>query len=264
MTRFLWLPRDIFSPAGRLIFPPLSLGSPLSFLESNTQAHLAAVSSDGLLFAWNVLQQRATITAQPINLSPPSPGHNTPHVSHLLLGDNGLPVVICGSHSYLFHTDMNVWMKVDSSHTTGAPVDGFLSKLLSSVDNSNRGSVLALTQEPNDSVLGGGVVSLEGHLAISLAVGSSVEYKYWLLTYARHLTTDGDTTRLTELCHSLLGPPVLTSTRVPGKNWEPTVLGLSKRELLRELLPIMSTNRSLQRLVVQFREGLDGVVGVGK
>ena len=80
--------------------------------------------------------------------------------------------------------------------------------------------------------------------------------------------------RLTEVCKSLLGPPTSHGKTGPAsasapapatsqsKNWEPSVLGMAKRELLRELLPIMSTNRSLQRLVAQFREGLDAAAAV--
>ncbi len=79
------------------------------------------------------------------------------------------------------------------------------------------------------------------------------KYKYWLTTYTRRLTEEADIGRLTELCQFLLGPP----SRNANKNWEPSVLGMSKRELLRSLLPIMSTNRGLQRVVAQFREGLE-------
>jgi len=91
-------------------------------------------------------------------------------------------------------------------------------------------------------------------------------YKYWLLTYTRYLSSEADFNRLTEVCKSLLGPPTsktgpVPANSAPSKNWEPSILGMAKRELLRELLPIMATNRSLQRLVAQFREGLDAAVG---
>lgn len=90
-------------------------------------------------------------------------------------------------------------------------------------------------------------------------------YKYWLLTYTRYLVSAADVSRITEICYSLLGPPtsVLGVQATSSKSWDPMVLGLPKRELLREMLPIMSANRSLQRLVAQFREGLDAA-GVGK
>eukprot|EP00026_Physarum_polycephalum_P017827 Phypoly_transcript_19179.p1 GENE.Phypoly_transcript_19179~~Phypoly_transcript_19179.p1 ORF type:complete len:159 (+),score=21.60 Phypoly_transcript_19179:171-647(+) len=156
---------------------------------------------------------------------------------------------------------MKVWMKIDSvsSPSTGI-TDGFLSKLMATTESGNR-NIATMTQESDEML--GGLLSMESHLAASLVVGSSVEYKYWLLTYTRYLSSEADVNRLTELCKSLLGPPTGKTGPAPtpaqGKNWEPSILGMAKRELLRELLPIMSTNRSLQRLVAQFREGLESI-----
>ena len=47
-------------------------------------------------------------------------------------------------------------------------------------------------------------------------------------------------------------------TAANPQGWQPTVLGLDKRALLRdEVLPAVSRNRANQRLVAEFKELLD-------
>ena len=40
-----------------------------------------------------------------------------------------------------------------------------------------------------------------------------------------------------------------------GNDWEDKVLGISKRKLLEEMLPLVASNLSLQRLYSEFRLG---------
>jgi len=92
---------------------------------------------------------------------------------------------------------------------------------------------------------------LEHQLASAFVLHSPKEYRHWLHAYARRLSIDAHEAKLQELCSFFVGPP-------PPKpiTWEPNVLGISKRELLTEILPIISTNRSLQRLANQIRENM--------
>lgn len=78
--------------------------------------------------------------------------------------------------------------------------------------------------------------------------------------------------RLNELCKSLIGPTPLAGDQLMGLDageadgleagaaqqprWEASVLGLSKRELLEDVLHEMSRDRNLQRLVAQYRDAL--------
>ena len=87
---------------------------------------------------------------------------------------------------------------------------------------------------------------LEHQLAAALVLESPVEYQHCLRAYTRKLASEADAHRLKELAYSLLGPPKGQS------DWNPFVLDLSKHDLLRELLPIISQNRALQRLVSTF------------
>lgn len=89
-------------------------------------------------------------------------------------------------------------------------------------------------------------------------MGSVTEFRHWLHTYVQKLVQDTNILKLEALCEELFGPPSRLSN-VPPKptdSWNPTILGLNKRQLLRELLPLMSSNLDLQRLITKFREAL--------
>ncbi|XP_015272382.1 PREDICTED: protein HIRA [Gekko japonicus] len=94
---------------------------------------------------------------------------------------------------------------------------------------------------------------LESQVAAALTLQSSHEYRHWLLIYARYLVNEGFEYRLRELCKDLLGPVHCS----PGSQWESTVVGLRKRELLKELLPVIGQNLRFQRLFTEYQEQLD-------
>lgn len=54
------------------------------------------------------------------------------------------------------------------------------------------------------------VLFAQNQLACALALQSSIEYKHWLFTYVRKLSTEGERAKLTELCDWLLGAPHAT------------------------------------------------------
>lgn len=127
---------------------------------------------------------------------------------------------------------------------------------------------------------------LEASLSTALALQSPQEYRRWLLAYARFLAEQGDAPRLAEVCSALLGDGSSAAgtgggdaemadaadgaaaaggggghgagTEAAGA-WEPTVLGLAKRDLLREVLKEMSRNRSLQRTTQGFLDALSEI-----
>ena len=114
---------------------------------------------------------------------------------------------------------------------------------------------------------------LEASLHTALALQSAGEYRRWLLAYARFLAEQADAARLSEVCAALLGCGAGAGDDVPmadaeggeldggegsasGGGWQPTVLGLQKRELLREVLREMSRNRALQRTTQTYVDAL--------
>ncbi|KAJ3299326.1 HIR complex subunit [Borealophlyctis nickersoniae] len=99
-------------------------------------------------------------------------------------------------------------------------------------------------------------------LASSLVLRTPKEYHHWLIRYARKLADESAVTKIKELCDSLLGPLASANQSSPlsaDGGWDPLVLGLRKRELLKEILPIIAGNRGLQRTVQQYDETLKGI-----
>ncbi len=119
---------------------------------------------------------------------------------------------------------------------------------------------------------------LEASLSTALALQSPHEYRRWLLSYARFLAEQGDAPRLGEVCTALLGggsaaaaggdAEMADADAADGADgapagggeaageWQPTVLGLSKHELLGEVLKEMGRNRHLQRTTQPFLDAL--------
>ena len=95
---------------------------------------------------------------------------------------------------------------------------------------------------------------LETRLQATKVLESPTEYKQALLVYAKRIAEDGFRGKAEELVKELFGPlywwvfmglligrrELISSARRPGRDdsWTPTLLGFSKRELLREVLNI--------------------------
>jgi hypothetical protein len=127
---------------------------------------------------------------------------------------------------------------------------------------------------------------LEHQLAACREIRQPAEYSAWLRLYAHALADKGGQLaerQVRELCDELLGPldqPSLSSHSQPSLDgaptaahtpaaemaetaplaWQPGVLGLCKRMLLREVvLPELTTNRALQRILTEYLDQLGGV-----
>ncbi|KAL4593545.1 protein HIRA-like [Arapaima gigas] len=94
---------------------------------------------------------------------------------------------------------------------------------------------------------------LENQLASALTLKSSQEYRHWLLIYARFLVNEGSEHRLRELCKDLLGPVHKSA----GSIWEANILGLRKRDLLREVLHVIGQNLRFQRVFTEYQDQLE-------
>ncbi|KAK4535457.1 hypothetical protein CDCA_CDCA05G1482 [Cyanidium caldarium] len=85
------------------------------------------------------------------------------------------------------------------------------------------------------------------------ALRDAAELQYWLGNLVLRLTTEADEARLVEIGDALLGAPAASE----GKEWQPTILGIDKRALLRDtLLPIITTNASLEGVVSAYSQAL--------
>lgn len=92
----------------------------------------------------------------------------------------------------------------------------------------------------------------EEDMNLAIASKEPTHYKRALIQYATHISQQNMRPRLKELCDFLLGPVHQSETA-----WEPLVVGLSKRVLLRDLLNTIQSCIALQRLYSEYDELLD-------
>ncbi|KAM0791654.1 hypothetical protein ACM66B_006090 [Microbotryomycetes sp. NB124-2] len=100
---------------------------------------------------------------------------------------------------------------------------------------------------------------LETRMSSAIALDSPAEYRQFLLMYARKLNEESLRSKAEELVRELFGPVYFR----PGKteDWQPSVLGLQKRDLLKDVLREMGKNRALSSLVSEFQDMLKKVNG---
>lgn len=85
-----------------------------------------------------------------------------------------------------------------------------------------------------------------------MTLRSASEYRRWLVAYVRKLTQCGEAAKLKELCDGLLK----RSGADAAMRERDALLGADKKEILRQLLQVMSANLELQRLVAQYSDML--------
>uniref|UniRef100_A0A2K6NZ97 Protein HIRA n=1 Tax=Rhinopithecus roxellana TaxID=61622 RepID=A0A2K6NZ97_RHIRO len=189
-------------------------------------------------------------------------------VSQILLTQHGIPVMnLSDGKAYCFNPSLSTWNLVSDKQDSLAQCADFRSSLPSQdamlcsgplaiiqgrTSNSGR-QAARLFSVPHVVQQDTTLAYLENQVAAALTLQSSHEYRHWLLLYARYLVNEGFEYRLREICKDLLGP-VHYST---GSQWESTVVGLRKRELLKELLPVIGQNLRFQRLFTECQEQLD-------
>jgi len=141
----------------------------------------------------------------------------------------------------------------------------------------------------NTPVAQHGLISfIEQQIEVSKVLASAKDYRYWVLTLVQNLVSlhssgfnvDNIEVRLRDLCNFLLGQQfprtrsesisTLATSSTPlhaskrsqcapsnGLNSSKVVPGLAKHDLLRDVLSVLASNLSLQRLYIEFKEQLD-------
>uniref|UniRef100_A0A8C5RWI1 Protein HIRA n=1 Tax=Laticauda laticaudata TaxID=8630 RepID=A0A8C5RWI1_LATLA len=255
---------SVFSASGRRLLPPIVLHSPISTLHC-TGFYIMALTTAATLSVWNVRKQSVVVKDE--SLQTILAGSETT-VSQILLTQHGIPVMnMSDGRAYCFNPSLSSWNLVSDKQETLAQCADFRSSLPSQeamlcsgplaiiqgrMSNSGRQaaklfSMPHLVQQETTTAY------LENQVASALALQSSHEYRHWLLIYARYLVKEGFEYRLRELCKDLLGPVHSSS----GSQWESTIVGLRKRDLLKELLPVIGQNLRFQRLFTEYQEQLD-------
>ncbi|KAI9543799.1 hypothetical protein NQZ68_008847 [Dissostichus eleginoides] len=255
---------SVFSSCGRRLLPAIQLATPVSALHCS--AHFVmALTAGAALSVWDVHKQKALVKNE--SLLSILPGADTT-VSQSLLTQQGVPVVgLSNGKSYCFSSSLETWTliadKGDSMvqcadfrsclPTQDAPVSSGPLAVMQG-RNLNAGRLASrLSSTPHHLQQSMTLAFLENQLASALTLQSAQEYRYWLLIYTRFLVNEGSEFRLRELCKELLGPVHKSAATA----WEPTTLGLRKRELLREVLPVIVENLRFQRLFTEYQDQLE-------
>ncbi|KAJ7309674.1 hypothetical protein JRQ81_007733 [Phrynocephalus forsythii] len=255
---------SVFSACGRRLLPPIVLHSPISTLHC-TGFYIMALTTAATLSVWNV--QKRSVVVKEESLQTILAGSETT-VSQILLTQHGIPVMnMSDGKAYCFSPSLSSWNLISDKQETLAQCADFRNSLPSQeamlcsgplaiiqgrTSNSGR-QAARLFSMPHLIQQETTLAYLESQVAAALALQSSHEYRHWLLIYARYLVNEGFEYRLRELCKDLLGPVHCSS----GSQWESTIVGLRKRDLLKELLPVIGQNLRFQRLFTEYQEQLD-------
>ncbi|XP_035766590.1 protein HIRA [Neolamprologus brichardi] len=255
---------SVFSSCGRRLLPAIQLGTPASALHCS--AHYVMVLTAGAtLSVWDVQKQKVLVKNESL-LTVLSGADTT--VSQSLLTQQGVPVIgLSNGKSYCFSSSLETWTLIADKSDSLVQCADFRSCLPSHDTpvssgplavmqgrNLNAGRLASrLSSTPHHLQQSMTLAFLENQLASALTLQSAQEYRYWLLIYARFLVNEGSEYRLRELCKELLGPVHKSA----ATSWEPTTLGLRKRELLREVLPVIGENLRFQRLFTEYQDQLE-------
>ncbi|GAB0196922.1 protein HIRA [Grus americana] len=255
---------SVFSACGRRLLPPIILNTPISTLHC-TGSCIMALTTAATLSVWDVHKQTAIVRDE--SLQTIFSGSDAT-VSQILLTQHGIPVMsMSDGKAYCFNPSLSTWNLVSDKQDSLAQCADFRNSLPSQeamlcsgplaviqgrTSNSGR-QAARLFSMPHLVQQETTLAYLENQIAAALMLQSSHEYRHWLLIYARYLVNEGFEYRLRELCKDLLGPVHYSA----GSQWESTVMGLRKRELLKELLPVIGQNLRFQRLFTEYQEQLD-------
>ncbi|KAE8634733.1 hypothetical protein XENTR_v10002420 [Xenopus tropicalis] len=255
---------SIFSGSGRRLFPPIILPSPISTLQC-TGSYVMALTAAAALSVWDVQNQKVIIKDE--SLQPLLSG-NDMTVSQTLLTKRGIPVLnLSNGKAYCFSPSLSTWSLVSDKQDSltqcadyrncmpsqdAIMCSGPLAIIQGRASNAGRQAARLFTM-PHQVQQETTMAYLENQVAAALMLQSSQEYRHWLLIYARYLVNEGFEQRLREVCQDLLGPVHNSS----DSQWESRILGLRKRELLKELLPLIGQNLRFQRLFTEYQEQLD-------
>lgn len=267
----------VYGDSGRRIFPPLVIGTPLSFLESKGK-YLLAVSSIGEVFVWDVESKKALF--EPTSLYPllsrSNPDLLTRAENLTLCGisSSGIPIVtVSNGNGYLYDCDMGSWSLISDSWwafgsqywdaTDKRAISGSIINLLEKKTNEEivrRGRGKFLQKMAKTMLMKEGyenlektisLAHLENRILISRKLKEEAEFKNYLTIYCKRISELGFKARLQEIFQDLLGP------KIPDPNWESKILSLDKHELLRELIFACANIRAVQRILIPFATSLN-------
>ncbi|KXN91799.1 Protein HIR1 [Leucoagaricus sp. SymC.cos] len=264
---------NVYSLTGRRLLPTLNLGSPASRMDANKHC-LMIVTVSGQLYSWNIRKQ--TTNFPPISLLPILSNPNT-RLTGASTRSNGVCMLSCSNAIvYTYDLSVNCFTKLtDRWWAEGS--EAWQKQRSAVVQGGNGGKGLVAYVEGYWSDAGAGAGAGEGekirpqwwsealtlgHLETRMyaakMLDSPVEYKNALLMYTRRIADEGFRWKAEELIRELFGPIYWRPGRDDG--WSPTVAGLAKRDLLKEVLSIFARSKTLSKLGTDWQDTMKKAV----
>lgn len=123
--------------------------------------------------------------------------------------------------------------------------------------NSNNNIGRILYNAGNSDIQQSTRIHIENQIGSSIVLNSKEDFKYWMIKYVDFLTKNSDEQRIIVLCNSFLGKS--------NSIYYYKSLNINTKDFLfNEVLPILSTNISLQRIVSQFMDEYNNLMSQNK
>jgi len=245
-----------------------------AYLDSN-KGYLMAVTVRGLLHVWNM----KTLSAHhsPVSLSPlflsvggePSPNVR---VSSVFIRPNGTVVVSLSSGGvYSYDSSLQTWVCISdnwwssgsdvwnartrsssssAAHGVLAGIEASVAEAAMVMPNPNADPGIERPAWWNTALTLG---HLESRLHACRLLDSASEYKQALLLYVKKIADEGFRGKAEEVLKEYCGPLYWRQGR---EEWCPTVCGLVKRDLLKDILGILVRSKTLTKLALDWQETL--------
>ncbi|CAG0916956.1 unnamed protein product [Notodromas monacha] len=261
---------------GDYVIAPLKLaGAALKLIAKDSL--VAVLTKNAVFCLWNMSSKRNLVRSDVGHLftNPQS------SVSVLMLTDDGAPVIgLTSGKAYVFSTDLQSWALVcDSSDTVkniahpsavrNASSSGGIKKswgygsrdlpILLGIQEQLKRNVSGASQlfrSTTEMQHLGTMSYLNSQMAAAKLLNSPRDFKECLVNFVRYCVQNGLEIRLRQVFDDLLGP---IFGRKSSAQWQEEIVGLNKRQLLKEVLPLVSSNLALQRLHVEYTDLLNCV-----
>ncbi|CAE6395388.1 unnamed protein product [Rhizoctonia solani] len=252
---------NFYTNTGRRAMATVILDSPCSHLEASKH-FLLAISATGMVYSWNI--RNASALFPPVSILPLLSANTS--IDSIQLRPNGSHLILLSSGTAVsYEPSLMSWTRVSeprwadgSDSWTGrqrgpSSARGVLANMEVSLTEI-RGqdgdtSAIRRPQWWNSALTLG---HLESRLGAAQLLDSPAEYKQALLLYAKRLADEGFRSKAEELIKELSGPMYYRPGR--EEKWQPTVLNMNKRDLLKDVLGIFARSKTLAKLGQDYQE----------
>jgi len=259
---------NVYSHTGRRVMPTLSMGSSCSHFDG-CKGYLMLLTAQGMLHVWNVKKQLACFP--PTSILPILGSSPNITVVSATVRPNGTPVIQLSSGvAQSWDAGLSTWVKL-SEPWWAEGSDAWQGRQRSLNSTATRGAVSVLESTISERISSGDEPKADqprptwwntaltlGHLETKLhaakALDSPQEYRQTLLVYAKRIADEGFRGKAEELVKELHGPVYWR----PGRDdtYTPMLLGMSKRDLLKDVLLVFARSKTLTKLALDWQDML--------